>query len=69
MDVYLASNSSLLFLLKARQCPFEWCILVIIFRMLVLTKWVGNLKLRKEVTDLVAREITAVEFSDPNGLL
>lgn len=42
---------------------------MIIFRMLVLAAWVGNLKFRKEVTDLVGRELAGVEFTDPSGLL
>lgn len=42
---------------------------MIILRMLVLIAGVGNLKFRKEVTDLMGRELAGVEFTNPNGLL
>lgn len=37
--------------------------------MLVLTTWIENLKIRKEKTDEMWREITGVEFTDCNGLV
>jgi len=67
MDVYLACNSSLLFLLKAEKRSFL-IVHMIILKMLVLTTWVGNLKIREEITEVVWREITNVEFTDHNGL-